>query len=66
MKYIDKIREITMTDYKNKPSKWDMECIIETLVLYIDDLEEKIKDLENNDDNIDPYEMYGMSREDFC
>lgn len=65
MKYIDRIREITMTDYKDKPTKWDMECIIENLLFYIEDLEEKIKDAENNDDDIDPYELYGVSRKDF-
>ena len=73
----DRISNATSTDYGAKKlddeyyyiDEYDIESMFEDMFCEINDLEEKIENMEENiRDNyrpISPYEMYGMSERDF-
>lgn len=71
---LKKIQEITMTDYEAKlnyvPSENIMN-IIDDLLCEIDNMQEKIEDMERDVENnyelknVNPYEEYGINERDF-
>lgn len=71
---INRVSKITFTDYELKGNFISVESMmaaIEDLLIEIDRLEETKKDIEQDIENnyelknIDPYEEYGISEEDF-
>ena len=71
---IKEIEELTMTDYDAKLGyihSDNLESMIDDLLYEIHNLQDKVRDLENDIENnyeakkFDPYEEYGVSRKDF-
>ena len=62
----EKISKITSTEYKELG---DIECLIEDLIYYYEHLEEEFEDykeyVKENYNMKSPYEIYGISKEDF-
>lgn len=74
LKTINRASDITCTDYEllgNFIPVESMMCIVEDLLLEIDHLKECIEDMEQDIENnyelknFDPYDEYGVSRNDF-
>lgn len=61
------VSEITMTKYEDKLE--DIECLIKDLISYYYNLEEEFEDykeyVKDNYKIKSPYELYGISEEDF-
>lgn len=67
----EKVGEITGVDYTGMLNVEDIENIIKDLITEYNVLKEQIEDIKQDRDNnytpkhIDPYEEYGVSRNDF-